>query len=587
MPEPPFIHISPALSNTHTGDTRLTGGDLYLTELLYIQSDGTLFVQSDHAAYESARTTLLSFAELTQRLDPIHVYTVQPMSLWQAASMGLTARHILKFLRVHAAHPLPYELQQSIVTEMAKWGQIHLHQGARERIVLGGSGNAWDAAKRLATLLERAIEIQSEGLVFHLSDRAEIKRILTSAGYPVLDRVGYQSAPTLDFNLRAESSLRDYQLDAVSHFFEAPNEQSGVIVLPCGAGKTLVGIAILQQVAKHALVLTPSEAAAQQWRRECLARTTLTEADVCMYHPQNPPTPITITTYQRVSTKNREGRRVHLARLTKYPWGIVVYDEVHMLPAPLFRLAADLQSARRLGLTATLVREDGAERDVFSLIGPKCYDVPWKQLERHGYLAAVRCVEVRVGLPPAEKVRYLQSSLREQHKVAALNPNKLQVMKRLLQMHRGQSTLIIGHYVQSLEETATQLNCPLVTGQTPQPDRETRFDQFRRGIHRTIVLSRVANMAVDLPCASVAIQLSGLFGSRQEEAQRLGRLLRPQTAEGVFYTLVSSDTVEERHAQHRQMYLVEQGYHYELIHADELQREGTMQHEPVGMPEYR
>jgi DNA excision repair protein ERCC-3 len=565
----------------------LIGGDLNLTALLYIQSDGTLFVQSDHDLYEHARRELLSFAELTHRLDPIHVYAVQPVSLWQAASLGITARHILKFLRTHAAHPMPYELQQKIVDEMAKWGRLHLQKGGRERIALRGTGPQWEAVRQLPDVLQNALEVREDAIIFRLVDRAEIKRILTRVGFPVVDKVGYQSAPSLTFTLHGDSQLRDYQAEAVARFMDAAHDQSGVIVLPCGAGKTFVGIAALQRVGKHALILTPSESSAQQWKREFLSRTTLTDSEVRMYGPSDAPAPVTITTYQRVSTKNRAGRRVHLEKLTEHPWGIVVYDEVHMLPAPLFRLAADLQSARRLGLTATLVREDGAERDVFSLIGPKCFDVPWKQLERAGYLSAVKCVEVRVDLPAAERTLYGQVSLREQHRIAALNSNKMKVLEHLHRRHKGHSTLVIGHYLQSLKDAAEQLDCPLVTGQTPHAEREIWFEQFRTGVHRTIVLSRVANMAVDLPCASVAIQLSGLFGSRQEEAQRLGRLLRPQTAEGVFYTLVSKDTVEERQSQHRQMYLVEQGYQYEMIHSGELLTEGMMEDELVGMPEYR
>jgi DNA excision repair protein ERCC-3 len=557
-----------------------------LTALLYIQSDGTLFVQSDHESYETARHQLLSFAELTHRLDPMHVYSVQPVSLWQAASLGISPRQILKFLRTHTAHPIPFEFQERIVGEMAKWGRLHLHKGGRQRIVLRGTGSEWDAVSHVQSILDLAVEVRAEEIIFRLKDRAQVKRLLTHAGYPVTDKVGYQTSPTLGLNINESSHLRDYQRQAVLSFMDPIHEQSGVIVLPCGAGKTFVGIAILEAVAKHALVLTPSEASAQQWRRECLERTNLKEGDVLIYQPDEPPAPITITTYQRVSAKNRAGQRRHLDALTKYPWGIVVYDEVHMLPAPLFRLAADLQSARRLGLTATLIREDGAERDVFSLIGPKCFEVPWKQLEQQGFLAAVHCMEVRVPLSPADHLRYQQASLRERHRIAALNANKFEILQHLLRRHPGESTLIIGHYLQSLEDTAARLNCPLITGQTPHSEREVHFEAFRTGAQRTIVLSRVANMAVDLPCASVAIQISGLFGSRQEEAQRLGRLLRPQTSQGCFYTLVSQDTVEERQAQHRQLYLVEQGYQYQLFNAEELLAEGTMPHESVGMSEY-
>jgi DNA excision repair protein ERCC-3 len=291
--------------------------------------------------------------------------------------------------------------------------------------------------------------------------------------------------------------------------------------------------------------------------------------------------PVTITTYQRVAARTRAGQRKHLAALTNYPWGIVIYDEVHMLPAPLFRLAADLQGARRLGLTATLVREDGAEQDVFSLIGPKCFDISWKQLEQEGYLASVRCVEVGVPLSDADAGRYRAAGTREQHKIAALNPNKLDVVENILRRHPGEGTLIIGHYLASLEEISARLKCPLMTGKTPSNEREQMLHDFRVGKVHTLVLSRVANMAIDLPRASVAIQVSGLFGSRQEEAQRLGRLLRPQTQAGVFYTLVSRNTVEERMAKHRQLYLVERGYAYEIVESGEFECERMTDDEAV------
>jgi DNA excision repair protein ERCC-3 len=512
----------------------------------------------------------MTIAELVQRVDPIHVYQIRPISLWQAAAAGLSARDVLAFLRTFAAHPVPYGLQQLVLGEMSKWGRLTLHRGGRQRMVLRGSAADLSAVRELPAIRDILLADQGDGLVFRQCHRAEVKRVLAQNGRPVCDIVGYQDSPSLAFQWNSGFRLRDYQAEAVERFLANPQDQSGVVVLPCGAGKTAVGIAAIQRLGRHALILTPSESSAMQWQRELLNHTSLTEAEVGLYDAGRPLRPVTITTYQRVAARNTQGERVHLRRLTSHPWGIVVYDEVHMLPAPLFRLAADLQGARRLGLTATLVREDGAEADVFSLIGGKVYEVPWKQLEQAGYLAAVRCVEVRVPLDPASIRRYTASSARERHRIAALNPAKIPVVKALLEQHRGDSVLVIGHYLDSLRELSNQFGCPLICGQTPQAERELWLQQFREGKVRRIVLSRVANMAIDLPCASVAIQVSGLFGSRQEEAQRLGRLLRPETKEGVFYTLVSQNTVEERTARHRQLYLVEQGYAYSVCEAREV-----------------
>ncbi|MCL6547744.1 MAG: DEAD/DEAH box helicase [Alicyclobacillus sp.] len=488
-----------------------------------------------------------------------------------------------------------------IVEEMGKWGRLWLQPAARGRLLLRGSAELVSRLAQLPEVRRLAAEARPEGIVFPRRHRAAAKQVLCNLGHPVIDKAGYQAAPPLRFSFRPETQLRDYQVEAVERFFDHSREQSGVVVLPCGAGKTLVGLAIVARLGLHALVLVPSETAARQWLEESLARTTLRPEEVSLYRPDEPLAPLTITTYQRLTARDRSGERRHFAALANHPWGIVIYDEVHMLPAPLFRLAADLQSARRLGLTATLVREDGADTDIFSLIGPKCFEVPWRELERRGFLAAVRCVEVRVPLSERDRARYAAAAPRAQHRLAALNEGKLAVVEALARRHQGESVLIIGHYLESLQAIADRLGCPVLTGQTPQPERERLFDLFRTRTVRCLALSRVANMSVDLPCASVAIQVSGLFGSRQEEAQRLGRLLRPQVREGVFYTLVSRDTVEERMAKHRQMYLVEQGYAYETWDADALAEdrvalalrttrtgtERTMEREVVGMPERR
>lgn len=552
--------------------------------LMYTQADGTLLVHSDHRQYQSAHPMLLSFTEMIQRLDPIHVYRVRPVTLWQAASLAIGAREVLDFLRAHTGHPLPYPLQRMIVQEMGKWGRLVLHQGGRHRIVVRGDKQVLKEISQHADVRKLATQIEPEGLTFHSRHRADVKRLLALIGFPVIDRGGYQAAPHVPLTLSAETHLRDYQKCAVEAFLDTNREQSGVIVLPCGAGKTVVGLGIVARLQLHTLVLTPNESSALQWRHELLQRTSVTESEVRLYNPSTPLAPITITTYQRVTAKTRAGDRRHLSALTSHPWGLVVYDEVHMLPAPLFRLAADLQGARRLGLTATLVREDGADTDVFSLIGPKCFEVPWKQLEAQGFLAAVQCIEIRVPLDTDTAALYQAASAKEKHRIAAQNPAKLALVKRLLEQHAGESVMIIGHYLDSLHQVATALNCPVMTGQTPQDERERLLEQFRSREIRCLVLSRIANMAIDLPCASVAIQLSGLFGSRQEEAQRLGRLLRPETEAGVFYSLVSAATIEERMAQHRQLYLLEQGYSYDVKSAENWCEDLTLSTERVMGP---
>ena len=550
-----------SLTQSEVRQHRIPGG-FALSSLLYVLGDGTVLVESQHADYEVARPTLAQFAQLVQRMDPIHVYRILPLSIWQAASIALSARDILTFLRRYSSQPLPLSVQQMIVKEAGKWGLVSLDRDALGRVVLQGDPKVIQELAADAEVQRMGAKYLHRAISVPITRRGDVKKRVSLLGYPVVDRAGYQLAQTASFSLKEDVKLREYQVDAVNRFLDASRDQSGVIVLPCGAGKTLVGIAIAAKVGFHTLILAPSESAALQWEGECKRFTTLRDDEVKRYRITDPLAPVTITTYQRVTAKTRDGQMRHLEKLTTHPWGLVIYDEVHMLPAPLFRLAAELQSVRRLGLTATLVREDGADVDVFSLIGPKRYEVAWKSLEHEGYLAAVKCVQVRVPLSDADRGRYDAGTAREKHRIAAQNPRKLTVAKHLVDTHRDADLLILGHYLEPLTEMARLLACPLVTGQTPQVDRDLWFESFRRKETRRLVLSRVANMAVNLPNASVAIQLSGLFGSRQEEAQRLGRLLRPASGPGIFYTLVSEDTVEEKMAFHRQMYLMEQGYSY-------------------------
>ncbi|WP_067929280.1 DNA repair helicase XPB [Alicyclobacillus shizuokensis] len=539
-----------------------------MSGFLYIHADGTVIARSDVSGYESVQAILGQFAELSQQLDPIHVYRLHPLSLWQAAARGLTTDEVLRFLRRHAVHPLPLSLQLTIQKEMSKWGQLELVMGEDGAyMMLHGAAGLLEELSRSAPLTHWAMNSTQRGIRFRPEQRADVKRALARLGYPVLDRAGYHMSSPLDISARDSLRLRDYQQEAVAAFFADGSGQSGIIVLPCGAGKTVVGIAILAQLKRHALILTPGEEAAGQWKRELQRWTEIAEEAVSIYDPRRRPSPVTITTYQRVAARSKTGLHRNLETLTRHPWGLVIYDEVHVLPAPLFRLAAELQGVRRLGLTATLVREDGLAADVFSLIGPKLYEAQWKPLERDGYLAPVTCVEIDVPWHSQDYERYRVAGIRERHRVASENRAKVAVVCELVQRHSEAKILIFGHYVESLSMISHAVGCPLITGRTPKTQREDLYESFREGRVRVLALSRVANMAIDLPAATVAIQVSGLFGSRQEEAQRLGRLLRPAGGSGMFYTLVTEQSVEQEKARHRQMFLVEQGYRYEKVHA--------------------
>ncbi|MCL6453816.1 MAG: DEAD/DEAH box helicase [Alicyclobacillus sp.] len=532
---------------------------------VFVQADGTIVIPSTAPGADAVRAQITPFAELSRQLADLQVYRVTPLSLWQAAAVGWTPRSVLTTLRALATAPLPFTFQQSVQETMSRWGRIRLRPAGEDGFELVAPDLDPDEIIGRANLRELAVHPGG----FPAHTRAEVKRRLAEAGYPCLDDLGYRASPPLAVQLRQDVQLRPYQREAVQRFL-ASHDQSGVVVLPCGAGKTLVGIACLCALQTHTLVVTPTESSARQWIREMMRFTTLDRADVGLYRGSAGMKPITVTTYQQLTAKTRAGRLVHLERILQAPFGFVVYDEVHMVPAPLFRLAASMQAVRRLGLTATLVREDGAETDVFTLIGPKCYEAAWRQLELDGFLARVRCVQVRVPMTPEAVVQYRTSGTRQRHRVAAQNAAKVDAAVHLVAQHRDEPTLVIGHYLDGLRATADRLGCPLVTGQTPPSVRETLFQQFRDGAIRVLALSRVANMAVDLPSASVAVQLSGLYGSRQEEAQRLGRLLRPKSGTATFYSLVSAGTCEEDVAQHRGLYLAEQGYTFEVVEVETL-----------------
>lgn len=539
---------------------------------LIVQSDKTVLLEVAHPDAPKARAALAPFAELERAPEHIHTYRITPLALWNARAAGFDAEQAVDALERYSRFPVPQSLLVDVAETMARYGRLKLVKHPAHGLIL----EADDAAiltevrrsKKIQPLIAKPIDDLT--VPVHPSARGQIKQELTKLGWPVEDLAGYVDGESHPIALNHDGwQLRDYQSYAAESFWEGG---SGVVVLPCGAGKTIVGAASMAQAQTTTLILVTNTVAGRQWRDELLRRTTLTPEEIGEYSGERKEIrPVTIATYQ-VVTRKTKGEYRALELFDSRDWGLIIYDEVHLLPAPVFRMAADLQSRRRLGLTATLVREDGREDDVFSLIGPKRYDAPWKELEMAGYIATAECVEVRTTLTDEERLTYATAETRERYRLAACSAGKLKVVDKLLAQHAGQQTLIIGAYVDQLEEIAQRIGAPLVDGKTTTKKREQAFQAFRDGETSTLVVSKVANFSIDLPEAAVAIQVSGTFGSRQEEAQRLGRLLRPKTdgAEAVFYTVVSRDTLDAEYAMHRQRFLAEQGYAYRLVDAADL-----------------
>ncbi|MHC2850545.1 DNA excision repair protein ERCC-3 [Corynebacterium mucifaciens] len=539
---------------------------------LIVQSDKTVLLEVAHPDAPKARAALAPFAELERAPEHIHTYRITPLALWNARAAGFDAEQAVDALERYSRFPVPQSLLVDVAETMARYGRLKLVKHPAHGLIL----EADDAAiltevrrsKKIQPLIAKPIDDLT--VPVHPSARGQIKQELTKLGWPVEDLAGYVDGESHPIALNHDGwQLRDYQSYAAESFWEGG---SGVVVLPCGAGKTIVGAASMAQAQTTTLILVTNTVAGRQWRDELLRRTTLTPEEIGEYSGERKEIrPVTIATYQ-VVTRKTKGEYRALELFDSRDWGLIIYDEVHLLPAPVFRMAADLQSRRRLGLTATLVREDGREDDVFSLIGPKRYDAPWKELEMAGYIATAECVEVRTTLTDEERLTYATAETRERYRLAACSTGKLKVVDKLLAQHAGQQTLIIGAYVDQLEEIAQRIGAPLVDGKTTTKKREQAFQAFRDGETSTLVVSKVANFSIDLPEAAVAIQVSGTFGSRQEEAQRLGRLLRPKTdgAEAVFYTVVSRDTLDAEYAMHRQRFLAEQGYAYRLVDAADL-----------------
>ncbi|OHO33803.1 helicase [Corynebacterium sp. HMSC034E11] len=539
---------------------------------LIVQSDKTVLLEVAHPDAPKARAALAPFAELERAPEHIHTYRITPLALWNARAAGFDAEQAVDVLERFSRFPVPQPLLVDVAETMARYGRLKLVKHPAHGLILEADDPAIltevTRSKKIIPLV--ASRIDDTTIPVHPSARGQIKQELTKLGWPVEDLAGYVDGESHPIALNHDGwELRDYQQYAAESFWEGG---SGVVVLPCGAGKTIVGAASMAQAQTTTLILVTNTVAGRQWRDELLRRTTLTPEEIGEYSGEKKEIrPVTIATYQ-VVTRKTKGEYRALELFDSRDWGLIIYDEVHLLPAPVFRMAADLQSRRRLGLTATLVREDGREDDVFSLIGPKRYDAPWKELEMAGYIATAECVEVRTTLGDDERLTYATAETRERYRLAACSKAKLGVVDKLLAKHAGQQTLIIGAYVDQLEEIAARIDAPLVDGKTTTKKREQAFQAFRDGEISTLVVSKVANFSIDLPEAAVAIQVSGTFGSRQEEAQRLGRLLRPKAdgAEAVFYTVVARDTLDAEYAIHRQRFLAEQGYAYRLVDASDL-----------------
>ena len=539
---------------------------------LIVQSDKTLLLETGHPKAADCRRVIAPFAELERAPEHVHTYRVTPLGLWNARAAGHDAEQVIDALVTYSRYPVPHALLVDIADTMARYGRLTLSKHPVHGLVLTSTDRPVLEevlrSKKIIPLV--GARLDADTVAVHPSERGQIKQVLLKLGWPAEDLAGYVDGEAHPIELDQDGwELRPYQQQAVEGFWHGG---SGVVVLPCGAGKTLVGAAAMATAKATTLILVTNTVSARQWKHELVKRTTLTEDEIGEYSgTRKEIRPVTIATYQVMTTK-RKGVYAHLELFDSRDWGLVVYDEVHLLPAPIFRFTADLQARRRLGLTATLVREDGREGDVFSLIGPKRFDAPWKEIEAQGYIAPADCCEVRVTLTDSERLAYATAEPEERYRFCATTATKRRVTQALVEKHRGIPTLVIGQYIDQLDELGEALDAPVIKGETSNPQREKLFDAFRNGEITVLVVSKVANFSIDLPEATIAIQVSGTFGSRQEEAQRLGRVLRPK-ADGHtahFYSVVARDTVDQDFAAHRQRFLAEQGYAYRIVDADDV-----------------
>ncbi len=544
---------------------------------LIIQSDSTLLLEVNNPLFKETRDAITAFAHLEKSPEFIHTYHITPLSLWNAASLGWTPDLVIEKLEQYSKYPLPQNVLEDIKELMGRFGKLTLKK-EQDTLLLSSPDSQliYQLSKnpKLSSILRNRFDLNS----FEISaeHRGILKQILITLGYPVRDLAGYVNGEPYPVEVRktcadgSTFSVREYQSQAMGSFMgsEAMPGGSGVIVLPCGAGKTIVGIITMAHLKRKTLILVTNIVAARQWKREILNRTHLTKEEVGEYSGEvKEIKPVTLATYQILTyRKKKSDPFIHYGIFNQENWGLIIYDEVHLLPAPVFKFTADLQARRRLGLTATLIREDGHEKDVFTLIGPKKYDVPWKVLEKQGWIATAICVEIRIDLPPSEKIRYLSLPPAQQIRLAYENPHKIAVAREILDRHRGDRILILGQYLSQIKAFGKEFNAPVITGSTPNDKRDELYQQFREGKITVLILSKVGNFAVDLPDANVAIQISGTFGSRQEEAQRLGRILRPKkdAAQATFYSIVTRESRELEFAMKRQLFLAEQGYPYDI-----------------------
>ena len=566
---------------------------------LIVQGDRSLLLDVHAPLAEECRNALIPFAELEKSPEHLHTYRLTPLSLWNAASAGFSADDAAAVLQKYARFDVPQSVIAWIKETASRFGKITLlagpdievpvKEGSAEKIIehylylkadslpVYKEIFANHSVKKLLTASSDS-NAPEHSFLIHLTDRGTIKQLLLQAGWPVKDQVALTDGEPLDVSLRQTTAagqplqIREYQTGAARALVgdKGPGTGFGTIVLPCGAGKTIVGMTIMDMLKTSTLIITTNISAVHQWIDELLDKTDLTRDKIAEYSGESKTIKqVTVATYQVLTWRpDKEGPYPHFSIFHERPWGLIIYDEVHMLPAPVFRVVADLQAVRRVGLTATLVREDGCEGYVFSLVGPKRYDVPWKELERDRWIATAECVEVRIDLPAYQEIDYAVAGTREKHKIASMNPKKLPVVSQIIKKFPADKILVIGQYLQQLDEIVKELGCPIITGKTPTVERDRIYNDFREGKIRVLVVSKVANFAIDLPDASLAIQVSGTFGSRQEEAQRLGRILRPKERKSRFFTLITRNTVEEEFGSNRQKFLAEQGYEYKIVRYD-------------------
>ncbi len=569
---------------------------------LIVQGDRSLLLDVHAPLAEECRNALIPFAELEKSPEHLHTYKLTPLSLWNAASAGFSADDAVNVLEKFARYDVPQSVVAWIKEVSSRFGKIRLLPGPQDekseeqylylqaqsevvykeiganvavKKMLSDSGPSRASGTTDGDGVPEPVEGPRWSYLIKLTDRGTIKQLLLEAGWPVKDEVALTDGEPLEINLKEQTTsgaplvIRDYQTSAAKALVgdKGPGTGFGTIVLPCGSGKTIVGMQIMDMLKTSTLIITTNISAVHQWIDELLDKTNLTRDDISEYTGEAKEIkPVTVATYQVLTWRpDREGPFPHFSLFHKRSWGLIIYDEVHMLPAPVFRVVAELQAVRRVGLTATLVREDGCEGYVFSLVGPKRYDVPWKELERDKWIASAECIEVRVDLPSYKEIDYAVAGAREKHKIASQNPDKLPLVKQIVNKYTQDKILVIGQYLDQLSEIAKELGAPIITGKTPTAERDKIYGEFRKGNVRVLVVSKVANFAIDLPDASLAIQVSGTFGSRQEEAQRLGRILRPKERTSRFFTLITRNTVEEEFSSNRQKFLAEQGYSYRIV----------------------